>query len=395
MATPETARGDGAAAVPELVMSATIPLGASGVPDAVTWSKTFQIDHAQKTTPTPTAEYVRKVTISLHTARVSSTSKHRRRVGRFSRGRHAAAAFHPAHYRRATRPSTTTHRTAPHTVPHEAMAPARRRRTAPAQGRGCHVPPAHGHTADDGTRGAPRRSLTGMTELWTDHAREALRIACHTADGPSLLALLRTHDCGGVVQQCGDALTAAVWRDLPGARQTATGCAAALRERGWAGDEVLAGQLDTAATGGDLGLQPLPVDLEELSGLLEGDLVWGGGRIDVTTGECWPAAIDTEEVGDEEEWDDPERWLPVPSAGSRDAYRDLEDFITTLDDQDLAGFLSIAIQGPGAFRRFKDMLATSPVQLQRYWLFSAERQYGRARAWLADHGYRPTPPGSR
>ena len=70
----------------------------------------------------------------------------------------------------------------------------------------------------------------------------------------------------------------------------------------------------------------------------------------------------------------------------------MEDFITTLDDRDLARFLGIAIQGPVAFRRFKDTLATSPPQLQQYWLFSAERQYGRARAWLADQGYRPGPP---
>ncbi|WP_265737570.1 hypothetical protein [Actinacidiphila soli] len=33
-----------------------------------------------------------------------------------------------------------------------------------------------------------------MTEAWTDHALKALRAACHTADGPSLLALLRMHD---------------------------------------------------------------------------------------------------------------------------------------------------------------------------------------------------------
>jgi len=72
----------------------------------------------------------------------------------------------------------------------------------------------------------------------------------------------------------------------------------------------------------------------------------------------------------------------------------MEDFITTVDDQDLARYLGIAIQGPGAFRRFKDMLATSPAQLQRYWLFSAERQHGRARAWLADQGYRPALPTS-
>ncbi|MFE9171169.1 hypothetical protein ACFYNZ_16870 [Streptomyces kebangsaanensis] len=231
-----------------------------------------------------------------------------------------------------------------------------------------------------------------MIEAWTDHALKALRVACHTADGSSLLALLHTHDPASVLQQCGDALTAAVFRGVPGGRETVIACTSTLRERGWPGDEVLAEQLDTVGGGAVLVLRPLPVDLEELSGLLEGDPAWGGGRIDLDTGECRPALVDTEESWDEDEPEGTERWLPVPCAGSRDAYRDMEDFISTLDDQDLARFLGIAIQGPGAFRRFKDMLATSPAQLRWYWLFAAERQYGRARAWLADQGYRPAPP---
>ncbi|WP_089105320.1 UPF0158 family protein [Streptomyces hyaluromycini] len=229
-----------------------------------------------------------------------------------------------------------------------------------------------------------------MTGAWTDHALKALRAACHTADGPSLLALLRTHDPAGVLQQCGDALTAAVSRGLPGAQEAASTCASALRERGWPGDEILAEQLDMVAGGAVLVLRPLPVDLEELSSLLEGDPAWSGGRIDLDTGECRPALADTEESWDEDEPEGTERWLDVPCEGSRDAYRDMGDFITTLDDPDLAHYLGIAIQGPGVFRRFKDMLATSPTELQRYWLFSAERQQARARAWLADHGYRPT-----
>lgn len=237
-------------------------------------------------------------------------------------------------------------------------------------------------------------SLAGMTEAWTDHALKALRVVCHTANGPSLLALLRTHDHAGVLQQCGDALTAAVSRAVPGAQETATACATTLRERGWPGDEILGRQLDTAGGGAGRVLRSLPVDLEELSGLLEGDPAWGGGRIDLGTGECRPAVADTDESGDEDEPEGTERWLHVPCEGSRDAYRDMEDFITTVDDQDLARYLGIAIQGPGAFRRFKDMLATSPAQLQRYWLFSAERQHGRARAWLADQGYRPALPTS-
>ncbi|MEU6321325.1 hypothetical protein ABZ856_27945, partial [Streptomyces sp. NPDC047009] len=113
-----------------------------------------------------------------------------------------------------------------------------------------------------------------MTEAWTDHALKALRAACHTADGPSLLALLRSHDPAGVLQQCGDALTAAVARGVPGAPDAAIACTSALRERGWPGDEVLAEQLDTVGGGAVCLLQPLPVDLEELSGLLEGDPAW-------------------------------------------------------------------------------------------------------------------------
>ncbi|MGI5135538.1 MULTISPECIES: UPF0158 family protein [unclassified Streptomyces] len=232
-----------------------------------------------------------------------------------------------------------------------------------------------------------------MTEPWTDHALKALRAACHTADGPSLLALLRAHDPAGVLQQCGDALTTAVFRGVPGAREMAIACTSTLRERGWPGDDVLAEQLDSVGGGAVLVLRPLPVDLEELSGLLGGDPAWGGGRIDLKTGVCWPAIADTERSWDEDEAEGTQGWLPVPCEGSPDAYRDMEGFITTLDDQDLARFLNIAIQGPGAFRRFKDMLATSPAQLQRYWLFAAERQYGRARAWLADQGYRPAPLG--
>ena len=49
--------------------------------------------------------------------------------------------------------------------------------------------------------------------------------------------------------------------------------------------------------------------------------------------------------------------------------------------------LEIAISGRGAFRRFKDVLARWPGELDRWYAFSAERQRGRARALLADAGY--------
>ncbi len=146
-------------------------------------------------------------------------------------------------------------------------------------------------------------------------------------------------------------------------------------------------------------LRPLPVDLDELAGILEGDPVYGGGRIDLATGEVRPApAIDyAQEIGqeDEDESDDPDKWLWVCCEGSRDGYRDMELFIGTVRDPGRADRLEIAISGRGAFRRFKDVLARWPGQLDRWHAFSAERQRGRARAWLADAGYyvrKGTPP---
>ncbi|MFD7165104.1 hypothetical protein [Streptomyces violascens] len=160
-----------------------------------------------------------------------------------------------------------------------------------------------------------------MTEAWTDPALKALRAACHTADGPSLLALLRVHDVSAVLQQCGDALATAVRQGEPGARETAAEYTAALRERAWPGDEVLTAQLDASVGGAVFALQPLPVDLEELSSLLEGDPVWGGGRIDLDTGECRPAAIDTEGTWDEEDEEDTGPDVNLPTLPARYAPR--------------------------------------------------------------------------
>jgi hypothetical protein len=168
-----------------------------------------------------------------------------------------------------------------------------------------------------------------------------------------------------------------------------------LRQRGWEGDEDLAAQL--AAVVGETPppeLRSLPVDLDELSWILEGDGSSGDGRVDLLTGEVWPeTAIDyAEETGEElPDPDDSDRWLFVSCKGPREGYRDMEDFIASLRSSERADLLSVAIEGTGAFRRFRDVLDRWPDEKERFFTFSGERQRGRARSWLVLAGVAATP----
>jgi hypothetical protein len=179
---------------------------------------------------------------------------------------------------------------------------------------------------------------------------------------------------------------------VDGAAELAHDLVVALRQRGWDGDDELADQLDAQLGSGPTAmLRAVPVDIEELAGILEGDPLTAGGRIDIVTGEVWPqAAIEYAlETGEEDEdtADDPERWLLVHGEGSGEGYRDMELFIASVEDPGRAERLARAIEGRGAFRRFKDEIARWPGELERWHALSEERQRGRARSWLTTAGY--------
>jgi hypothetical protein len=224
--------------------------------------------------------------------------------------------------------------------------------------------------------------------------RCALRAAVYRGDGLAVVELLRGVGADdGSLQLAGEGLIAAVMQRVDGAADLARKLVVGLRQRGWDGDDELADQLEAQLGSGPAPmLRALPVDLEELAGILEGDPLSIGGRIDIRTGEVWPQAaieyaLETGEE-DEETADDPERWLAVYGEGSREGYRDTELFIASVEDPGRAERLAIAIKGRGAFRRFKGELACWPGELERWRAFSEERQRGRARSWLAAVGYR-------
>ncbi len=84
-----------------------------------------------------------------------------------------------------------------------------------------------------------------------------------------------------------------------------------------------------------------------------------------------------------------ERYLQVPRADSRDGYRDMEAFIETVASERLAERLARAIQGRGAFRRFKDTLLDDPRERERWFAFREARQRERVLEWLESEDIEP------
>jgi hypothetical protein len=244
------------------------------------------------------------------------------------------------------------------------------------------------------------RTQAGKENAAVDLTPErTLRAALYRGDGAAVMTVL-TGDGRGLLQSMpqlvGDGLVCALAAQLSAAQQLAAELVAGLRRRAWDGDAELADQLDPPTPDpGQPPLQPLHmIDLEQLAAILEGDPRDGGGRIDLTTGEVWPQpAFDYGDLTDDEEDEDEDtsRWLRVDCEGSRASYHDMAEFITTIPDPDLADRLELAIHGKGAFGRFENQLAHHPRAFDRWFTFSAERQRGRARQWLASNGYRPEP----
>ncbi|HYN88430.1 MAG TPA: UPF0158 family protein, partial [Ardenticatenaceae bacterium] len=83
------------------------------------------------------------------------------------------------------------------------------------------------------------------------------------------------------------------------------------------------------------------------------------------------------------------RFIAVPRADSREGYRDMQAFIETVRDEGLQGRLWRAIQGRGAFRYFKDVVADVPHERERWFQFEQARVRQRILEWLADEGIEP------
>jgi len=80
------------------------------------------------------------------------------------------------------------------------------------------------------------------------------------------------------------------------------------------------------------------------------------------------------------------RYLRIDPVSSREQYRWMERFIATVEEEELRRQLNVAIDGKGAFRRFKDALVNHPVDRERWFAFRSERLRSCMESWLTAHG---------
>ena len=77
-----------------------------------------------------------------------------------------------------------------------------------------------------------------------------------------------------------------------------------------------------------------------------------------------------------------ERYLRVDPASSREQYRWMERFVASVADQALRERLLVAIDGKGAFRRFKDVLLAFPAERERWFTYRSDLLHFHIQTWI-------------
>ncbi len=77
-----------------------------------------------------------------------------------------------------------------------------------------------------------------------------------------------------------------------------------------------------------------------------------------------------------------ESLIRIESAASREQYKWMERFVAGVTDEALRERLVIAIDGKGAFRRFKDVLINYPVEREAWFSYRAGLLHWHMNRWL-------------
>ena len=141
--------------------------------------------------------------------------------------------------------------------------------------------------------------------------------------------------------------------------------------------------------GGAQQLRDIPVDWEALEDAFENNAPEVHSYLHLMTGEVLRVVDGIADPEMHSRIASDTTYMRIEPVSSREQYRWMERFIPMVDEGELRDQLSAAIDGKGAFRRFKDVLMTYGTERERWFAFRSERLRVFMEAWLSAHGLAP------
>jgi hypothetical protein len=136
-------------------------------------------------------------------------------------------------------------------------------------------------------------------------------------------------------------------------------------------------------------VRDVPVDWEALEDAFENNAPEVHSYLHLTTGEVLRVVDGVADPQMHVRISSDGNYVRIDPVSSREQYRWMERFIPLVDEPDLREKLTQAIDGKGAFRRFKDVLMSYGPERERWFTFRGERLRTFMEAWLTAHAIAP------
>ena len=161
--------------------------------------------------------------------------------------------------------------------------------------------------------------------------------------------------------------------------------------------EAMANDNDMTSVGPTTGLPPtatgvardVPIDWEALEDAFENNAPEVHSYLHLGTGDVLRVVDGVADPQMHSRIAGDTNYLRIDPVSSREQYRWMERYIPMVEDPDLQGKLTQAIDGKGAFRRFKDVLMNYAPERERWFSFRSERLRIFMEAWLSAHALTP------
>jgi len=144
-----------------------------------------------------------------------------------------------------------------------------------------------------------------------------------------------------------------------------------------------------SGTGGGQQLRDIPVDWEALEDAFENNAPEVHSYLHLVSGEVLRVVDGIADPEMHSRIASDTTYMRIEPVSSREQYRWMERFIPMVEEGELRDQLTSAIDGKGAFRRFKDVLMTYGTERERWFAFRSERLRVFMEAWLTAHGLAP------